>query len=324
LLPKGLPVPVEGAMQGDIWPRMIAGAAIALLLMHAHAYPAKTSPKSKTRAAVVAGKQVEESKPASVQVLTFPDTAWNPVKIIRGRGPATEVKPTEKPAAAELVTFADPKTKPVRVLRGDGEHPAATGPPPQATGMHSELVTFVDPRFRPVTVLRGSAELGPPAIGLFGPAREADLDRVAFAVEGAESSHGTNPRMWGPEPNGPQGPMQVSAAAATDVGGGNRFDIFENRMLGRGYLALMYRRYGNWPDAIAAYNWGPGNMDAWIGSGRPIAGFPLEVERYRDRVLRSVGLDRAVAALLFGGSGRIPAIPVLDARPRGAVATPTR
>jgi hypothetical protein len=311
-------------MQGDIWPRIIAGAAIALLLMHAHAYPAKTSPKSKTRAAVVAGKQIEENKPASVQVLTFPDTEWNPVKIIRGRGPTAEAKPTEKPAAAELVTFADPRTKPVRVLRGDGEHPAATGPIPQASGMHSELVRFVDPRFRPVTVLRGSVASLPPAIGLFGPAREADLDRIAFAVEGAESSHGTDPRMWGPEPNGPQGPMQVSAAAAADVGGGNRFDIFENRMLGRGYLALMYRRYGNWPDAIAAYNWGPGNMDAWIGSGRPSAGFPLEVERYRDRVLRDVGPDRAVAALLFGGSGQLPAIPVFDARPRATVAHSTR
>jgi hypothetical protein len=311
-------------MQGDIWPRIIAGAAIALLLMHAHAYPAKTSPKSKTRAAVVAGKQIEENKPASVQVLTFPDTEWNPVKIIRGRGPTAEATPTEKPAAAELVTFADPRTKPVRVLRGDGEHPAATGPIPQASGMQSELVRFVDPRFRPVTVLRGSVASLPPAIGLFGPAREADLDRIAFAVEGAESSHGTDPRMWGPEPNGPQGPMQVSAAAAADVGGGNRFDIFENRMLGRGYLALMYRRYGNWPDAIAAYNWGPGNMDAWIGSGRPSAGFPLEVERYRDRVLRDVGLDRAVAALLFGGSGQLPAIPVFDARPRATVAHSTR
>ncbi len=293
-----------------------------------HRYAAKASPKPRPRVIAATVKPAVEKQPGSVQIVTFPDTEWHPVKIIRGGAPAkdtnTEAPPAEKPAAAELVTFADPKTKPVRVLRGDGEHPAATGPPPQATGLHSELVTFVDPRFRPVTVLRGLAEPSSPAIGLFGPAREADLDRVAFAVEGAESSHGSDPRMWGPGLNGPQGPMQVSAAAAADVGGGNRFDIFENRMLGRGYLALMYRRYGNWPDAIAAYNWGPGNMDAWIGSGRPSASFPLEVERYRDRVLRSVGLDRAVAALLFGGSGRIPAIPVLDAPPRGALAISAR
>jgi hypothetical protein len=311
-------------MQGGIWPGIMGGVAVGLLLAHPYGWAADSSPKTKPRATVVTGKHVDDKKPGSVQLVTFPHTDWTAVKVIRGGGPATEAQPTEKPAAAELVTFADPNTKPVRVLRGDGENPAA-GPPPQATGMRSELVAFADPRFRPVTVLRGSlAPVPSPAIGLFGPAREADLDRVAFAVEGAESSHGRDPRMWSPEWSAPQGPMQVSAAAAADVGGGNRFDMFENRMLGRGYLALMYRRYGNWPDAIAAYNWGPGNMDAWIGSGRPSAGFPLEVERYRDRVLRDVGLDRAVAALLFGGSGQLPAIPVFDARPRATVAHSTR
>ncbi len=314
-------------MQVGIWPRMIAGAAIALLLTALHGYAAKSSAKSKTRVALVNGNQIVPKEPASVQILTFPDTEWSAVKIIRGgvsvKDAGAEGSPTEKPAEAEIVTFADPKTKPVRVLRGDGDHPAAAGRTPQATGMRSELVAFADPRFRPVTVLRGSAEPSPPAIGLFGPARGADLDRVAFAVEGAESSHGTDPRMWGPEWSAPQGPMQVSAAAAADVGGGNRFDFLENRMLGRGYLALMYRRYGNWPDAIAAYNWGPGNMDAWIASGRPSIGFPIAVERYRDRVLRDVGIERTAAALLLGGNGQSPAIPALDAW-RGTVAISDR
>jgi Transglycosylase SLT domain len=113
------------------------------------------------------------------------------------------------------------------------------------------------------------------------------LDRVAFAVEGAESNHGTDPQMWSPDTNGPQGPMQVSAAAAADVGGGDRFDERENRALGRAYLAQMYRRYGSWPDAVAAYNWGPGNMDSWISGGRPFDKFPLAVEIYRIRVLVS-------------------------------------
>jgi len=126
------------------------------------------------------------------------------------------------------------------------------------------------------------------------PGRAAVLDRVAYAVEGAESSYGTDPLMWGPDPNGPQGPMQVSADAAGDVGGGNRFDARENRALGRAYLAQMYRRYRSWPDAVAAYNWGPGNMDAWISDGRPFDRFPVAVERYRIRVLvdASVGAPR--------------------------------
>jgi Transglycosylase SLT domain len=116
------------------------------------------------------------------------------------------------------------------------------------------------------------------------------LDRVASAVEGAESSHGVDPQMWHPEPDGPQGPMQVSAAAAVDVGGGDRFDEKENRALGRAYLDRMYRRYGSWPDAIAAYNWGPGALNRWISGGRPGDKFPAGVARYRTRVLATSGL----------------------------------
>jgi hypothetical protein len=120
------------------------------------------------------------------------------------------------------------------------------------------------------------------------------LDRVAFAIDGVESAHGSDPKMWGPEIDGPQGPMQVSAAAAADVGGGDRFDEQQNRMLGRAYLAQLYRRYRSWPDAVAAYNWGPGHMDSWINGGRPLDKLPPEVERYRVRVLigSSLGAQR--------------------------------
>jgi hypothetical protein len=163
-----------------------------------------------------------------------------------------------------------------------------------------------------------------PGIELFRPASESDLERVAFAVDGAESSHGTDLRMWRPELNGPQGPMQVSAAAATDLGGGNRFDMVENRQLGRGYLALMHRRYGNWPDAITAYNWGPGNMNAWIASGRPIAGFPFEVGRYRDRVLRDAGFDDTSRNPVFYDTRKFPEVASPSARQYTTVVTSIR
>jgi hypothetical protein len=87
--------------------------------------------------------------------------------------------------------------------------------------------------------------------------------------------------------------MQVSAAAAADVGGGDRFDETQNLALGRAYLAHMYRRFGSWPDAIAAYNWGPGRMDSWISGGRPTDKFPVPVQRYRNRVLVTSGLAGA-------------------------------
>src|SRR5437764_14972292 len=83
----------------------------------------------------------------------------------------------------------------------------------------------------------------------------------------AESSHGTNPAMWRPNPAGPQGPMQVSEKAARDVGGGDRFDVTQNRMIGRAYLALLYRRYGDWADAVSADNLGMGDVDSRSRSG---------------------------------------------------------
>jgi len=121
--------------------------------------------------------------------------------------------------------------------------------------------------------------------------RATELDRVAYAVEGAESSHGTDAAMWRAEPTGPQGPMQVSKKAAIDVGGGNRLDIEQNRILGRAYLDLLRRRYGNWVDAISAYNWGMSRVDYWIKLGRPTGKLLPGVARYVRRVLNESGLQ---------------------------------
>ncbi len=128
------------------------------------------------------------------------------------------------------------------------------------------------------------------AIKVERSAARAVLDRVAYAVDGAESSHGDDRGMWGPDPSGPQGPMQVTEAAAADVGGGDRFDLIQNRSIGRDYLALLFRRYRNWPDAIAAYNWGMGKVDAWVKAGRPADKFLISVAAYLQRVLHDSGM----------------------------------
>lgn len=122
------------------------------------------------------------------------------------------------------------------------------------------------------------------------PRQQSVLDRVASAVDAAESSHGEDMAMWRPDPSGPQGPMQVSAAAASDVGGGDRFDTADNLAIGRAYLEQLYRRYRNWPDAIAAYDWGIGKLNAWLAAGRPANKLATGVAAYTDRVLRESGL----------------------------------
>ena len=155
----------------------------------------------------------------------------------------------------------------------------------------------------------GAAGAQPNKAGLpaAAPAAKAGaLTRLTHAVEGAESSYGANPRMWRADPAAPQGPMQVTAAAAADVGGGDRFDSAENLTLGRAYLAHMYRRFGSWPDAVAAYNWGPGNLDFWIRRGRLPLKMPPGVERYRNRVLAAAELPLPAGAYLGAGFGPIP------------------
>jgi Transglycosylase SLT domain len=262
---------------------IFAGALFGASAVLAMAGTAAASSKAKPQISADTIKELIERKPGSLQLVRFPDAGWSPVKVIRG---GVAKQPGEKTETAELITFADPQASTVRVLRGEREHGAAAPEPPrQSKEIPALLVTFANFEGRSVSILRGSVP-ETATTELFGPASAADLDRVAFAVDGAESSHGLDLRMWRPQPAGPQGPMQVSEAAAIDVGGGDRFDLTANRALGRAYLARMYRRYGNWPDAIAAYNWGPGNVDVWIGRGRAASSLPLEVERYRDRVLR--------------------------------------
>src|SRR5215472_17377365 len=281
-------------MRGRVSASILCGAAIAV----STALSAEAGSKPKPQISAETVKQVIENTSGSVQLITFPDTGWSAVKIVRGNSLGRD-KTRPKPAAdkaevAEIVSFADPQKRPVRILRGDSERSLGTsGRLRPATAMTMQVVTFANLQDRPVSIVRGSGFQAAAETDLFGPASAADLDRVAFAVDGAESSHGADLRMWRPEPRGPQGPMQVTAAAAFDVGGGDRFDLAENRALGRAYLARMYRRYGNWSDAVAAYNWGPGNLDTWIGGGRAVDKLPLIVERYRNRVLRDAALTTA-------------------------------
>ena len=286
---------------------MIA-AVVAWAVVAGPSAGAAVSPKAKPRAVAAQVRALIRRNSKNTEIVTFADRRRAPVRIVRG-----ESEPPSAHGSVAIVTFAGKKRRPVSILRGGSVVAAvavvlAPEPARAAASGKTETVSFANPRQRPVTVLRGSTapwfDSNPFPVAtnatfeLFPAARGADLDRVAFAVDGAESSHGLDPGMWRPEFSGPQGPMQVSAAAAIDLGGGDRFDLAQNRLLGRGYLARLYRRYGDWPDAIAAYNWGPGNLDAWIERGRPASGLPLEVERYRDRVLPDGSIGQGPNQLL--------------------------
>jgi len=91
---------------------------------------AEAASKAKPQISAETLKHAIESKTGSVQLITFPDTAWNAVKIVRGGSQArdkTGQQPVaEKAETAEIVTFADPRRSPIRILRGDSERGLVT------------------------------------------------------------------------------------------------------------------------------------------------------------------------------------------------------
>ena len=223
----------------------------------------------------------------AVEMVQFSGPGQASVRLLRGMPPPARIAAQR----VEIVSFEAARRQRVVVVRGN----AAVAPAIAAAGSgqtRREILRFAEAGGGPVTVVRGAVTRDF-ALGLFDPAEGGALDRIAFAVDGVESRHGADLRMWRDSLAGPQGPMQVSLAAALDVGGGDRFDLRQNRLLGRAYLAQMFHRYGNWADALAAYNWGPANMDAWIARGRPGALLPPGVAHYVSQVLRDALLGVA-------------------------------
>lgn len=99
-----------------------------------------------------------------------------------------------------------------------------------------------------------------------------------------QQESGGNPRALNPR-TGAMGLMQVMPDTARNPGFGVKpltdpWNADENKRFGTEYLGAMQKRYpGDQDAALAAYNWGPGNADKWVASGKT-SPLPAETRNY--------------------------------------------
>ena len=82
---------------------------------------------------------------------------------------------------------------------------------------------------------------------------------------------------------GAEGLFQLMPTTAASLGVSNPFDPTQNATAGLTYLQQLYNQFGNWSDALIAYNEGPGTLSK--GTIYPSS------QSYADSILSAAGID---------------------------------
>jgi peptidoglycan DL-endopeptidase CwlO len=145
--------------------------------------------------------------------------------------------------------------------------PVSAAPQPSLIERMSSWVTPVKGRL--YDSVFSAAEL---AYGLPG----GMLSRVAYQ----ESRYNPDARS----PVGATGLMQFMPQTARDFGV-DPLDPFQSIWAAGKYLRRLYDQFGDWKHALAAYNWGPGNVAA-----KGIEQAPAETHTYYTQILGDLGI----------------------------------
>ena len=67
--------------------------------------------------------------------------------------------------------------------------------------------------------------------------------------------------------------------------GVNPLDPIEAIPYAAKYLKELYNRFGSWNEALAAYNWGPGNLSRFLAGEKRM---PLETKNYVNQIMTDI------------------------------------
>jgi len=186
---------------------------------------------------------------------------------------------------ASLLLVAAPCSRtPHDTVAGDAGEPAASP--------HDPELAAIEARLAPLARQMGAAERDALARALVAASREHGLQpALVLAVIEVESRFDP----YAVSHKGALGLMQVMPSTGAPIarrlgipwrGPQTLFDPHANVRIGVAYLRELIDRYANVRAALAAYNWGPGEIDARLRDGSVLPA------RYAERVLSAYSNGR--------------------------------
>jgi soluble lytic murein transglycosylase-like protein len=138
----------------------------------------------------------------------------------------------------------------------------------------------------------------------------------SIAIEVARAESNLDPNV-GDSSAGAIGLFQLEPATAAQLGVNPR-DVNQNISGGITYLRQMLGTFGNIATALAAYNWGPGNVSQAVAQwgANFLAHAPGETQSYVRKILANLGQYRATVTPQSVANGVVsmltPAAPAAD------------
>jgi membrane-bound lytic murein transglycosylase D len=140
-------------------------------------------------------------------------------------------------------------------------------------------------------------------LGILESAAEAFGIPSSLFIAQATQESSLNPNAYNAS-SGATGLLQLEPATAAQYGltGAALLDPAQNAAVGANYLADLYAQFGDWATALAAYDWGPGNVTKALNTyGASFLtmdpGVPAETQNYVANILGASGAPASSPAV---------------------------